>query len=142
MAAVTAEQLITARIPGTGRLREALAEAGETLYGGTMAFEDADGYIVAAAGGLNFAGIVRKTVDNSGGIDGAEKVELYTEGDFVLPMSGVAQADVGSLAYATDNYTITTTATSNSFVGRIMRVYASGLAEVRLDIQNRPDATA
>lgn len=134
--AVTADQLITARIPGTGRLIEGLVEAGEVLYAGTMAFWDADGYLtpVITAGANGFAGIVRKQVDNSAGADGDLKAELYTEGDFTLPLASVAQTDVDTLAYAVDNYTLSLTATSQSLVGKIIRVAGTGLAEVRLDI--------
>jgi predicted RecA/RadA family phage recombinase len=136
--AVTADQLISASIPGTGRLREGLVEAGEILYAGTMAFVDADGYMTPTmTGPLDFAGIVRKQADNSSGADGAIKCELYTEGDFDLPLASVAQADVGSLAYATDNYTLTTTSTSNSLVGLIIGVAATNVARVRIDIQKR-----
>jgi predicted RecA/RadA family phage recombinase len=140
MAAVTSEQLIKARIPGTGRLIQGGVEEGEVLYGGTMAFWDSDGYLTPTAGGNRFAGIVRKTVDNTAGGDGAIQAELYTEGDFVLPMASAATTDITpGLAYATDNYTITTTGTSNSFVGTIIRVAGTNLVEVRIDIQDRPD---
>jgi predicted RecA/RadA family phage recombinase len=136
--AVTAAQLFSGTLPGTGRIREGLVEAGETLYANTMAFVDADGYIVPTmTGPLDFAGIVRATVDNTGGADGDKKVELYTELDIDLPLASVAQADVGSLAYATDNYTLTLTSTSNSLVGVILGVAASGIARVRIDIQKR-----
>ena len=141
MAAVSADQLITARIPHTGSLRQVKVEAGEILYAGTMCFLDADGFATPTAGGLRFAGIVRKQVDNSGGADGDLEAEVYTEGTFVLPFASVAQADLTpGLAYATDNYTCTATATSNSFVGVVERVYGSGLAEIRIDTQARPDA--
>lgn len=137
--AVTAEQLITARAPGS--LRQVKVEAGEVLYAGTMCFLDADGFAVPAAGGLRFAGIVRKTVDNSAGADGDLEAEVYTEGTFTLPLASVAQADLTpGLAYASDNYTATTTATSNSFIGTIERVAGSNLAEIRLDTTVRPDA--
>lgn len=134
--AVTAEQLITARIPGTGRLIEGLVEAGEVLYKGTMAFWDADGYLtpVITAGANGFAGIVRRTADNTSGADGDVKAELYTEGDFVLPLPSVAQTDVDTLAYAVDNYVLSVTSTSQSLVGKILRVAGTNLAEVRLDI--------
>lgn len=139
MGAVAAEQLITAREPGS--LRQVKVEAGEVLYGGTMCFLDADGYATPTAGGLRFGGIVRKTVDNSAGADGDLEAEVYTEGTFVIPFASVAQADLTpGLAYATDNYTVTATATSNSFVGTVERVYGTGLAEVRIDTTVRPDA--
>ena len=137
--AVTADQLITAREPGG--LRQLKVEAGEVLYAGTMCFLDADGFAVPAAGGLRFAGIVRKAVDNTAGADGDLEVEVYTEGTFVLPLSSVAQADLTpGLVYASDNYTATLTATSNSFIGTLERVYGTSLAEVKLDTTVRPDA--
>jgi hypothetical protein len=137
--AVTADQLITAREPGG--LRQVKVEAGEVLYAGTMCFLDADGFAVAAAGGLRFAGIVRKAVDNSAGADGDLEAEVYTTGTFTLPLTSVAQADLTpGLAYASDNYTCTLTATSNSFVGTIERVAGTNLAEIRIDTTVRPDA--
>lgn len=139
--AATAEQTIIARNPRN--LIQLKAEAGEILYAGTMAFLDADGYATPTAGGNKFAGIMRKTVDNSGGADGDAEGEAYTDGVFTLPLTSVAQADLTpGLAYASDNYTVTTTATSNSFIGNIERVYGTNLAEIRLDIQARPDAIA
>ncbi len=138
--AVTAEQLITARDPGG--LRQVKVEAGEVLYGGTLCFLDADGFAVPTAGGLRFAGVVKKTVDNSAGADGDLEAEVYTSGTFVLPLSSVAQADLTpGLAYASDNYTATLTASSNSFIGTIERVYGTSLAEIRIDTSVRPDAT-
>ena len=138
MGAVAADQLITAREPKS--IRQVKVEAGEVLYAGTMCFLDADGYAVPTAGGLRFAGIVRKTVDNTGGADGDLEAEVYTEGTFVIPFASVAQAALTpGLAYATDNYTVTATATSNSFVGVVERVFGTSLAEVRIDTQARPD---
>lgn len=138
--AVTADQLITAREPGG--LRQVKVEAGEVLYAGTMCFLDADGYATPTAGGLRFAGIVRKLADNTAGADGAIEAEVYTTGSFVLPFTSVAQADLTpGLAYAVDNYDVNTTATSQSFIGTIERVYGTNLAEIRLDTAVRPDAT-
>lgn len=138
--AVTADQLITAREPGG--LRQVKVEAGEVLYAGTMCFLDADGFAVPTAGGLRFAGIVKKTVDNAGGADGDLEAEVYTTGTFVLPFSSVAQADLTpGLAYAVDNYAVDATAANQSFVGTVERVYGTSLAEIRIDTSVRPDAT-
>jgi len=142
--AVTADQLIVARLPGTGRITQVKVEAGEILYAGTLAFLDADGYCTPdiATGSNRFAGIVRKQADNTAGADGAIEAELYTEGDFVLPFTSVAQADLTpGLCYAVDNYAVNATAASQSYVGLAMRVAGTSLVEVRLDIQLRPDAT-
>jgi hypothetical protein len=133
--AVTADQLITARVPGTGRLGEGLAVASQVLYAGTLCYFDANGFISNddAAGANVFAGIVRRQVDNSAGASGDLKVEFYTVGDYVLPLSGAAQADVNSLVYGSDNYTLTLTAAGSSLVGMITRFVGTGLVEVRID---------
>lgn len=133
--AVSADQLITARIPTTGRLGEGLVVASKVLYAGTMWFYDANGFLtdVIAAGVNVFAGIGRKTVDNSAGSSGDLKAEFYTVGDFVLPLPSAAQADVDSLVYAVDNYVLSLTSTNQSLVGMVVRFVGTGLVEVRID---------
>lgn len=133
--AATSNQLITREdgIMGGGPVLTAI-----TLYIGTMAFIDAStGYITSAiaAGANKFAGIVRDYVDNSGGASGAEDVITFEEGSFVLPGTGFTQADVGKKAYASDNFTVSTTSTSHTYIGTITRVISSTKVLVALDVQ-------
>ena len=58
---------------------------------------------------------------------------LYTKGIFRLPTSGATQATVGAAIYASDNFTFTTTATSNQWVGTCTRFISATLIEVALN---------
>lgn len=115
--AVTANQLLThadnERIGGR-------AAASTTLYQGTLAYINATGYIDDdTASGVNlFAGIVVTNVDNSAGAAGDKPVTLYNRGVFTLVGSGFTQADVGKKVYASDNYTISLSASGNVLIGR------------------------
>lgn len=104
--AVTANQLIKKQ---AGCKRSYPVEESTHIYQGTLVFINAAGYAVdATATGVNgFAGIAVAEADNSSGADGAINVEVWAEGDFSLVGAGTfSQADVGSIAYAEDNYTI------------------------------------
>ena len=109
-----------------------------TLYIGTLAFIDAaNGFItnVVNSGANKFAGITRDYVDNSSGASGDKKIILYERGTFELEGAGFTQADVGKKAYASDNFTVTTTATSNTYIGTITRVISATKIQVALDVQ-------
>ena len=125
--AVTEGQLLRVEQPG-GLVQQPVA-GGETLYAGTIAFIKTDGY-VAGAFSLNaiVAGVVaHRDVDNSGGSDGDETVELYTRGKYTFPYTGVAQANVGDLPHATDNFTLA--ASGGAVFGYLTRVVDTDLAE-------------
>jgi hypothetical protein len=112
-----------------------LAGNGEHLYGGTLVFFDSDGYAVATAGGNVIDGVLtEKEVDNSSGADGAVAGEVYIDGSFVLTGTGFAQTDVGTQVFAIDNYTVTTTSTSNSYVGIITEFISSTKVRVKIDV--------
>lgn len=114
--AVTANQ-VTPRRDGC-RASGKLA-ASTRLYGGSLSFVNSGGYLVdgIAAGANKFAGVMVAEADNSDGANGDVDGEFYSEGDFVLTGSGFTQANVGALAYASDNYTVTATATSMVEIG-------------------------
>lgn len=106
--AVTANQL-TKRQEGC---RRSYPVAGSTtIYEGTLVFLTAGGYADddTATGVNGFVGIAVEYVDNSTGSNGDKNVEVYTEGDFVLPGAGTwSQANVGDIIFGDDNYTIAT----------------------------------
>lgn len=117
--AVTANQVIQRQKPG---VRSAPVAGSTTLYEGTLAFINSSGYLDddTANGANSFFGIVYAKKDNSSGSNGDLTAECYTDGSFLLTGSGFAQTDVGKLAYATDNYTITASPTANNVpIGRI-----------------------
>ena len=133
MAAVTANQITPMQ---DGDITRSKAAA-ERLYAGTMGFYDAStGYVTADDnGGANqFAGIVRQECDNSGGSAGDKEVELYAEGVFRLKGSSFTQATNGDLVYAIDNYTLQTSSTSASKVGRVVNYVNSTTVDVLISL--------
>ena len=90
-----------------------------TLYKGTLASLDADGYLKKASdtAGEKFVGVVFETVDNSTGSDGDASARVWQTGTFEFAFSGTAtQADVGKAVYAVDNNTVALAATTTNDV--------------------------
>lgn len=97
------------------------------LYGGTLAFTNASGYLDddTASGVNTFAGVVIDEVDNSAGVNGALSAELHNGGLFLLVGAGFSQATFGQPIYASDNYTVTATADGNTHIGRCVGYVSS-----------------
>lgn len=136
--AATAAQATKLQFPGNRNTIPALT--GKTFYMGTLVFVTAAGYAtdVIAAGVNVFGGIVAdRNYDNSAGASGAIQVEVYTRGRATLTGSGFTQAHQEAKCYATDNYTVTVTATNNTFIGIIKRVNSSTEVEVEMATGNR-----
>jgi hypothetical protein len=92
---------------------------------------------VTATGVNAFIGIAVGEADNTSGADGAIEVEVWTEGDFELTLTGGAQAEVGSPVYADDNYALVVTLGATSVrVGRIVRHVSSTKAIVAIQADN------
>ena len=124
--AVTAEQLIKQQ--GARRKQFGPVIASDVLYSGTLVFVDAStGYLTSDDdGGANaFFGIAYKTYDNSSGASGDIQAECWRDGDFELIGSGFTQATNGAYIYATDNYTVTGSATSATYIGGCARFVSS-----------------
>jgi hypothetical protein len=124
--AVTANQQIKMR--GATKRRKVPVAASTILYEGTMCFEDAGGdFAGAVVENGSFGGIVVDQVDNSAGADAAKKAEVWVDGEFLLTLNttSAAAADIGKAVYASDNYTITETATDLVPVGIITEVVST-----------------
>lgn len=120
--AVTANQ-ITKRQDGARRSYPVAAST--RIYEGTLVFINAAGYADDdTATGVNaFAGVAVAEADNSSGSAGDVNVEVYTDGDFQLVSSGLAQTDVGMPAYADDNYAVVNALGSTSVrIGSFVRI--------------------
>lgn len=113
--------------------------ASTQIYQGTMVFlVAASGYADDddAAGANAFGGIAIGEADNSSGANGDVDVECWAEGTFVLTGSGFTQAAVGDLIYASDNYTITLTSSSNRLVGRCVEFISATELAVKIQVSN------
>jgi len=136
--AVTANQLYV-RQDG---MRASLPVAASTrIYEGTLVFESA-GYADddTGAGIKKFVGIAIEEKDNSAGSAGDLNVEIWKTGIFELTGSGFAQADVGEMAYATDNYTIASGPTASGVpIGEIVEYLSSSRVAVSIDTTQSGD---
>lgn len=130
--AVTANQLIVRQ---DGCKVSLPIEESTHLYQGTMAFVNADGYLDddTNTGANVFAGIVIGEVDNDEAVDGAKSAEYWADGVFELVGSGFTQGTVNSDIYASDNFTVTTTSTNNSYVGRCVEYISSTKIKVKIE---------
>lgn len=131
--AVTANQLLN-RADGC---KVGYPVAGTThLYQGTLGFITAAGYLDddTASGVNTFAGIVIDEKDNTGS-SGAMSGDVWADGEFLLTGSGFSQATVGQRIYATDNYTITATASTSGavYIGRCTGYVSSTQVYVTID---------
>jgi len=102
--------------------------AATKLYAGGMVMLNSAGYAVpaaAAASNKGVCGVATKTVDNTAGAAG--DLEVICEcGRFRFVAVGLTQAQVGSLAYASDDQTFSSTqATNQPKAGRIERLESS-----------------
>ena len=138
--AVTTNQLVQGQ--GLGKLLGIPVAAATTLYQGTLAFFErtsgaTEGYALGDddGGNNNFAGVVVDKVDNSAGSAGDKTVEVYTEGSIVLEGSGFHQGYVGDKIYATDNYTVTPSSSSATYIGTCVEYISATKIRVKLDVQ-------
>ncbi|HPW22172.1 MAG TPA: hypothetical protein PLE61_15335 [Vicinamibacterales bacterium] len=120
-------------------LKRAPVAATTTIYKDTLVGWNADGYLAPMAhgtAGMVFAGVAIEKADNSAGQNGDVTCRYRRRGEFSLVGAGLAQSDVGSVAYAVDDQTITVdpSDTTNDYaVGRIVEVVSATEARVDID---------
>lgn len=96
--------------------------ASDIIYEGAYVGENGSGYFRPLQGGDPFAGIATRKADNSSGSAGDINVPVRQRGRIQAAVTGVtAVTDEGSAVYATDDDTLTLTASGGSAVGKIVR---------------------
>lgn len=134
MAAASSNLVVQSRDEG-GIVAFDVAASTHIYRGAAVAINPASGLVRGATAGETpdiRAGIAREECDNSSGAAGAKNVEVYTEGEFLLTSSGLAQTDVGLLVYWSDDQTVTKTATNNVLAGRITKFVSATQVWVKL----------
>jgi hypothetical protein len=135
--AVTENQLITRQdgIKGSGPIA-----ASTRLYQGSLAYFNAAGNVDddVAAGVNFFAGVSIADYNNSSGSAGDVDAEFWTEGVFDLVGSGFTLGTVGSDIYGSDNYTVTTSSTNTTFLGRCVGFVSTTNILVKIMVHNAP----
>lgn len=81
-----------------------------------------------------FMGIAYEKVDNSSGSSGDKSVRCWQRGVFLLTGASFTQATVGSKIYASADGTITTTAGSNTLIGRCVGYESATQVWVAIDV--------
>lgn len=109
----------TPRVYELGDVNELTVAATVTVYEGALTFAlKADGTAVVASPAISthaFAGIAieKATAGN--------RVRLKDRGKVVMPVTGASAASVGAIVYASDDGTLTVTASTNVPVGTVAR---------------------
>ncbi|MGD1001862.1 MAG: hypothetical protein ABSA67_14300 [Candidatus Brocadiia bacterium] len=108
---------------------EAPVAAATQIFNGAAVGLNSGGFAVPAGPGVrHFRGIADETVDNSAGAAGAETVEIITpEAAYWDSAATLTQASVGQPAYFADDHTVTLTAGTNTYAGRIKSVDRYGV---------------
>jgi hypothetical protein len=102
---------------------EAPVAAGAKIFNGGAVALNVGGFAVPAGPGVkHFRGIADESVDNSGGQNGDVSVEIITPEGAFFDASGLGQGDLGKPVYFSDDHTVTRTAGTNTFAGRIREV--------------------
>lgn len=120
-------QLISAKV----------AAAANILKGAPVGYEG--GYLTPlldSTAGVLFAGIAYESANNSSGSAGAISCRYVPLGSHVFAHSGIAQTDVGKLAFLVDNNTVGLSPASlnNDFIiGRIVEVVSASEVRVLID---------
>ena len=133
MTAVTEAQIVKRRHAQNEDSFPVLAST--AIYQGTLVYVvAASGYATGDdAGGANaFVGVALETADNSSGSNGDINVRVIPVGQFLLTGSGFSQATVGDLVYGIDNFTLQTSATSATLIGRVKEYVSSTQVWVEL----------
>ena len=112
-------------------LRALPVKASAQIYKGAFV-GSSGGYARGLVASDAFVGIAYEEADNSSGSDGAKTVRVFTIGDFEHALGSASRANNGSAVYASDDETLTLTATANSLVGRQVDVPSSGRIVLRL----------
>jgi len=98
------------------------------------------GYARGLVAGDAFAGVAYEAADNSSGSDGDIVVRVFTLGDFEHALASASRANNKSPVFASDDETLTLTASGNSFIGH--QIDVPGTNKVVLRIQATPTALA
>ena len=120
-----------------GKLIAYPVKASTRIYQGGMVCTDSTGLAIkaAAAAGNRFVGVAKEGVDRSASGAAEASVRVESEGNFPFIGTGFSQASVGSVAYATDDETVTTSSGSNRpAVGVITRFVSATEVWVKINV--------
>jgi len=109
----------------------------DIIYKGAIVKINAAGFLapMAAEVGALMGGVAYEKKDNSGGSAGDLNCKALREGVFEFVAVGLVQADLGSIAYASDDQTVSKTQASNEVaVGKIVEVISATACRVDISV--------
>jgi hypothetical protein len=118
-------------------LRSYAVAAAATIRKGGFVGVNTSGYARPLTAGDAFAGVAYEQADNSAGANGAIAGRVYTQGDFVLTLSGATVGSIGRPVFASDDEVLTFTAVGNSYVGIMVGLHATNQIVLRIDPNRR-----
>ena len=95
------------------------------------------GYARGLVAGDAFAGIAYEELNNTGS-DGAAVIRVFTLGDFELALTSASRTNNKSPVYASDDATLTLTASGNSFLGHQIDVPGANKIVLRIQVTPTP----
>lgn len=142
MTALTTDKQRQYRLPTGGLETRQVRLAGYTNFGGgntahtvykgavvVCDVSDTDGYFSAAQSGGKetgdiFGGIAmeRQVIGQNDLADGVKVLKVAIDGEWAFDKGSLTLADIGASIYASDDNTITTTATNNFLIGHLVDV--------------------
>ena len=103
-------------------------KGGMKICNGAAVALGATGCAVSAGPNVkHLRGIADETVDNTDGNDGDETINVISPDAAYWDGSGFTQADVGAPVYFSDDHTVTKTAGTNCYAGRVRSVDQYGV---------------
>lgn len=109
--------------------------ANAVIYAGALVCVNATGFATkgAVSAALKFAGVAQQRVDNTGGLDGAVRIEVDRDGCHVFANSAagdlITLADLGSTVFIVDDQTVAKTSATGtrSAAGKVVDVDTTGV---------------
>ncbi len=130
--ALTANREVNRYVDQELRSYPVLATA-KIYKGALVGLQRSSGYVRPFQSGDAFAGLAYEQSDNTNGSSGALAVRVFTQGDFILSVSGATATSVGRPVFASADDTVGLSITGGlAFVGLIIAVPTNGSAIVRL----------
>lgn len=100
--------------------------ASDIIYENAAVGDNGSGFARPLVAGDPFLGFAQERADNSTGAAGDKRVRVRDEGKRVLPITSLAITDRGKPVYASDDNTYTLTASTNTYIGMVVRWERTG----------------
>ena len=114
-------------------LRSYPVKANTHVFKGGFVGLDANGYARPLVAADTAVGLAYEEMENASATDGVKEVRVFTQGDFAHALSGALRTNIGDAVYASDDETLTFTATGNSLIGVCVDRPAADEIILRLD---------